>query len=62
MKSYKELIMDDLFNPTDSYLVNTHLTKMCWGCETKYKIGYMVRDNSKLRRIFFCENCYKKLK
>ncbi|MFX0072705.1 MAG: hypothetical protein ACFFAO_16600 [Candidatus Hermodarchaeota archaeon] len=62
MASYMEIIKDDTFNVKDEYFVNTKVFKMCWGCETKHKSGHMVWDSSKLRRIFFCENCFAKLK
>lgn len=62
MRSYKEIIKDDIFNAGDEYLVKTDAFKMCWGCETKHKSGHMVYDATKLRRIFFCENCFMKLK
>ena len=62
MKSYTEIIKDDIFNPNDEYTVDTKLFKVCWGCETKHKSGHMVWDSSKLRRIFFCEDCFEKLK
>ncbi|MFX1409424.1 MAG: hypothetical protein ACFFA6_03670 [Promethearchaeota archaeon] len=61
MKSYKEIIKNDTFNKTDEYFVDTKLAKMCWGCEKKHKSGHMVWNNSKIRRIFFCEDCFKKL-
>ncbi|MFX1303406.1 MAG: hypothetical protein ACFE9X_08625 [Promethearchaeota archaeon] len=62
MKTYKELIKDDTFHAEDEYFVDTKLYKMCWGCETKHKSGHMVWDASKKRRIFFCKDCYAKLK
>ena len=62
MKSYKEIIKDDIFHPKDEYLVDTDKYKMCWGCETKHTSGHMVWDASKMRRIFFCDECYNKLK
>ncbi len=62
MRSYKEIIKDDIFKADDEYLVNTNVFKMCWGCETKHKSGHMVMDTSKMRRIFFCKECFKKLK
>lgn len=62
MRSYKEIIKDDTFKPEDDYFVDTALTKMCWGCETKHKSGHMVYDATKMRRIFFCEDCFTKLK
>ena len=61
LKSYKEIIKDDTFNKADEYLVDTKVPKMCWGCETKHKSGHMVWDSTKTRRIFFCEDCFKKL-
>ncbi len=57
-----EIIKEDIFNPDDEYMVDTKLFKMCWGCESKHKVGHMVWDNTKLRRIFFCENCFSNLK
>jgi hypothetical protein len=62
MKSYSEIIKDDIFRVDDEYMVKTNEYKMCWGCETKHKSGHMVYDASKMRRIFFCENCFTKLK
>ncbi|MFX0036585.1 MAG: hypothetical protein ACFE9I_13215 [Candidatus Hermodarchaeota archaeon] len=62
MKSYKQIIKDDNFNIKDEYLVDTKLFKMCWGCEIKYKKGHMVWNTSKMRRIFFCDDCFAKLK
>jgi hypothetical protein len=62
MKSYMELIKDDKFDAKDFYIIDTDEYKLCWGCETKHKSGYMVRDVSKMRRIFFCKECYDKLK
>ena len=61
MISYKELIKDDNFDKNDTYFVEGHYTKMCWGCETAHKLGYMVKDTSKGRRIFFCQECYDKM-
>jgi predicted SprT family Zn-dependent metalloprotease len=61
LKSYQELIKDDKFDKEDSYLVDAKIPKMCWACEKKYQTGYMVRDVSKTRRIFFCKDCYDKL-
>lgn len=57
-----EIIKDDIFRIDDEYLVDTKLPKLCWGCETKHNSGHMVYDASKMRRIFFCENCFAKLK
>ena len=62
MLSYRELIKDDDFHLKDEYKVDTKLPKMCWGCETKHKSGHMVWDNTKLRRIFLCEDCFNLLK
>jgi len=62
LKSYKEIIKNDIFNSKDEYIVDTKLLKMCWGCETKHETGHMVWDTTKMRRIFFCEDCYAKLK
>ncbi|MFX0003524.1 MAG: hypothetical protein ACFE9C_02935 [Candidatus Hodarchaeota archaeon] len=62
MKSYKEIIKNDNFNAADQYFVDTKLYKMCWGCERKRKSGHMVWDTTKLRRIFFCEDCFTTLK
>ena len=62
MISYKEIIKDDTFDPKDEYFVDTKVFKMCWGCEKKYKSGHMVRDATKKRRIFFCEDCFAKIK
>ncbi len=61
MISYKELIKGDNFDKDDAYLVEGNFTKMCWGCETTHKTGYMVKDISKGRRIFFCQECYEKI-
>jgi hypothetical protein len=61
MKSYKEIIRDDSFHEDDNYFVSTNVLKMCWGCETKHKSGYMVWDTTKLRRIFFCKDCIERL-
>ena len=55
------MIKDDRFDTKDEYTVDTDLYKMCWGCKTKHKSGHMVWDSSKLRRIFFCEDCFKNL-
>lgn len=55
------MIKTDIFDKKDSYAVDTNITKMCWSCETKNKSGYMVKDISKNRRIFFCQDCYNKL-
>jgi hypothetical protein len=62
LKSYAEIIKDDIFKVKDEYFVDTDLPKMCWGCETKHKSGHMVWDATKLRRIFLCEECFAKLK
>jgi len=62
VKTYTEIIKDDTFHATDEYSVDTKVFKMCWGCETKHKSGHMVWDASKFRRIFLCEECFKKLK
>ena len=62
MKSYTELIKGDTFDRTNEYLVDTNKYKLCWGCETKHKSGHMVWDATKTRRIFFCEDCFSKLK
>ena len=61
MVSYKELIKGDKFDKKEYHIVETHITKLCWGCETAHKKGYMVKDVSKGRKIFFCQNCYDKL-
>ena len=61
MRSYKEIIQNDIFHADDEYFVDSNVFKMCWGCEKKYKSGHMVWDASKFRRIFFCENCYGNL-
>lgn len=61
MASYQAIIKDDNFDKQDSYLVDAKIPKLCWGCEKKYQSGYMVRDISKTRRIFFCKNCFEKL-
>jgi len=61
LKSYKEIIKDDTFKTGDEYHIDTNVFKMCWGCERKHKAGYMVWDATKLRRIFFCEECFGKL-
>ena len=61
MKSYKEIIHNDIFHIDDEYTVDTKVFKMCWGCEKKFKTGHMVWDASKFRRIFFCEDCFSKL-
>jgi hypothetical protein len=61
MIGYKELIAEDNFDKKDVYFVEGNLTKMCWGCETKHKTGYMVKDVSKGRRIFFCKECFDNL-
>ncbi len=62
MRSYKEILKDDIFKADDEYLVSTNAFKMCWGCETKHKSGHMVYDATKMRRIFFCEECFTELK
>ncbi|MFX1313099.1 MAG: hypothetical protein ACFFHD_10885 [Promethearchaeota archaeon] len=62
LKSYKEIIKDDVFKTEDEYFVDTKLFKLCWGCEMKHKSGHMVWDITKNRRIFFCEDCFAKLK
>jgi hypothetical protein len=62
MRSYREIIQSDNFHFDDEYIVDTNLMKMCWGCEKKYKKGHMVWDASKFRRIFFCEDCFSKLR
>lgn len=62
MIGYKERIKDDNFDWNAEYLVNTDIYKMCWSCETKHKSGHMVWDSTKMRRFFFCEECFKKLK
>ena len=62
VKSYKEIIKDDTFKTGDEYFVDAKVSKMCWGCETKHKSGHMVWDATKMRRIFFCEDCFMKLK
>ncbi|TFG08191.1 MAG: hypothetical protein EU539_03030 [Promethearchaeota archaeon] len=62
MRSYTEIIKDDDFKVNDEYRVDTDVYKMCWGCETKHKAGHMVFDASKMRRIFFCDDCFAKLK
>ena len=62
MKSYQEIIKDDQFDLKDSHQVGGHKPKMCWRCETKQVDGYMVKDTSKGRLIFFCKDCYNKLK
>ncbi|NVM37588.1 MAG: hypothetical protein HWN81_18475 [Candidatus Lokiarchaeota archaeon] len=62
MKSYKEIIKDDTFKKSSQYFVETKVFKMCWGCETKHKAGHMVWNATKMRRIFFCEDCFAKLK
>ena len=59
--SYKEMIKEDTFHPSDEYFVNTKVYKMCWGCESKHKSGHMVWDATKLRKFFLCEECFKKL-
>ncbi len=61
LKSYKEIIKDDVFKTEDEYFVDTKLFKLCWGCEMKHKSGHMVSDTTKIRR-FFCEDCFAKLK
>jgi hypothetical protein len=62
MKTFSDIIKDNVFNVSDEYVVDTKVDKMCWGCETKHKSGHMVWDSTKFRRIFFCEECFKKLK
>lgn len=62
MISYKELIKSDTFHADDEFFVDTKVYKMCWGCETKHKSGHMVWNASKMRRIFFCKDCYANLK
>ena len=62
MVSYMEIIKGDKFDVNNEYLVDTALYKLCWGCETKHKTGHMVWDNTKLRRFFFCEECFNNLK
>jgi hypothetical protein len=62
LRSYKEIIQDDNFHVDDVYFVDSKVFKMCWGCEKKYKSGHMVWDATKFRRIFFCEDCFSKLK
>ncbi len=61
MRSYQEIIKDDTFDKNNQYFVDTKLPKMCWGCETKSNSGYMVWNNTKLRRIFFCDECFSNL-
>ena len=61
MISYQELIKDDHFDKKESHAVGGHYPKMCWRCETKNVEGYMVKDISKGRLIFFCKDCYDKL-
>lgn len=61
MRSYKEIIKNDTFHTDDNHFVNTNVLKMCWGCESKHKSGYMVWNATKLRRIFFCEDCFDRL-
>ena len=56
-----ELIKDDKLDKANSYLVETDIEKMCWGCETKHTSGYMVQNTNKMRRIFLCEECKKGL-
>ncbi|MFW9877147.1 MAG: hypothetical protein ACFFG0_28995 [Candidatus Thorarchaeota archaeon] len=58
MRSYREIIDNDTFKTEDHYFVDTEVSKMCWRCETKHKSGYMVWDIDKMRRIFFCEDCF----
>ena len=62
MRSYQEIIKDDKFHVDDEYIVDTKIYKMCWGCERKKTSGHMVWDASKLRRIFFCDECFANLK
>jgi hypothetical protein len=62
VRSYKEIIKGDNFHCDDEYPIDTKMLKMCWGCEKKSKTGHMVWNASKFRRIFFCEDCFTKLK
>lgn len=62
MRSYKEIIKDDVFDAADVYRVDTSIDKACWSCEKKHKSGYMVKDTTRMRRIFMCQDCYDKLK
>lgn len=62
MRSYQELIKDDKFDLKDEYSVNTDISKCCWNCEKGSKNGRMVWNNTKTRRIFFCENCFEEMK
>jgi hypothetical protein len=62
MRSYQEIIKNDRFNIGDEYRVDTKVSKMCWGCEKKHQSGHMVWDVTKMRRIFFCEDCFDELK
>lgn len=61
MISYKEMIKDDKFNSMDEYSVESGVSIMCWGCESKHKSGHMVWNTTKMRRIFFCDDCFNKL-
>lgn len=61
MKSYKEIIIGDQFDKKESHSVKGCYPKMCWRCETKHNEGYMVKNLSKGRLIFFCKDCYDKL-
>ena len=62
LKSYQEIIKDDQFDIKESHQVGGHLPKMCWKCETKQVDGCMVKDTSKGRLIFFCKECFEKIK
>ena len=59
--SYKELIKEDKFDKKESHFVEGSITKLCWSCETAHKKGYMVKDISKGRKIFFCQGCYDRM-
>jgi len=59
--SYKESIKEDKFDIKDYHLVEGHVTKLCWGCETAHKKGYMVKDISKGWKTFFCQACYDRM-
>jgi hypothetical protein len=61
MASYMEIIEGDKFDKSSAWRTDTDIVKMCWGCETKHTSGYLVYDTSKTRRIFFCEDCYKRI-
>ncbi len=50
------------FRTEDEYFEDTVLTKMCWSYVMKHKSGHTVYDATKMRRLFFCEECYIKLK